>query len=315
MTKIERFLIALMFALLTAGVTLVMAQAKMESAAPSQQQREGCFTCHPQFQEAWASGAHGHATSDSLFNQSWTSQGRPGACLVCHVTGYDPATGTWQKDGVACEACHSPVNMNHPQEPMPVDHSTELCGHCHSDVRFGWQEWQASTHYQRNMTCTVCHDPHSAGLKTVKGAEDQGPSALCINCHREYGMDFPYSKHSQAGIKCVDCHLRHYGASGGREVHTMPDHSFNANLASCNTCHANQMHSSIGEASSAEPEPITQPSHIELPSNGALADQPAPVSPLGFAGLAGLLGLAGGMVLSPWLEKLYRRLNNSGRGK
>jgi hypothetical protein len=32
-----------------------------------------------------------------------------------------------------------------------------------------------------------------------------------------------------------------------------------------------------------------------------------PVSPVGFASMAGLLGLAGGMVLAPWLDRLYRR--------
>jgi hypothetical protein len=37
--------------------------------------------------------------------------------------------------------------------------------------------------------------------------------------------------------------------------------------------------------------------------------EPKPVSPFGFAVLAGMIGLAVGMVLSPWLEKIYRRLN------
>lgn len=147
-------------------------------------------------------GAHGRATSDPIFEQAWTAQGKPGACLVCHVTGYDPATATWQKDGVACEACHSPVpdehSVNPAANPVPVDRSPNLCGHCHSDARFGWEEWQASAHYQRNMACTVCHDAHSASLKTIISEADntQGTSALCINCHREVSMNFPYSKHN-----------------------------------------------------------------------------------------------------------------------
>jgi hypothetical protein len=40
-----------------------------------------------------------------------------------------------------------------------------------------------------------------------------------------------------------------------------------------------------------------------------VASNPSPVSPLGFAGLAGLIGLAGGMVLQPWLERAYRKVN------
>ena len=44
-------------------------------------------------------------------------------------------------------------------------------------------------------------------------------------------------------------------------------------------------------------------------SSVAVASEPAPVSPLGFAGLAGLIGLAAGTVLAPWLEKKYHVLN------
>ena len=91
------------------------------------------------------------------------------------------------------------------------------------------------------MTCTVCHDPHSATLKTVQGQEDIGPSALCINCHSEVSMAFPYSKHNQAGVSCVECHLRHF-EPGTTDVHAIPDHSFTASIATCSACHADQMH-------------------------------------------------------------------------
>ena len=38
----------------------------------------------------------------------------------------------------------------------------------------------------------------------------------------------------------------------------------------------------------------------------SVTPEPAPVSPIGFAGLAALIGLAAGMVLAPWLERFYR---------
>jgi predicted CXXCH cytochrome family protein len=157
------------------------------------------------------------------------------------------------------------------------------------------------------MTCTVCHNPHTAELKTVEGLEVQGPSGLCINCHRDYMTDFPYSNHSQSGVKCVDCHLHNFGANGDRDIHTMPDHGFSANLAACSACHADQMHGATAAAAlnllaTATPEPVME-------QDASLESQPAPVSPYGFAGLAGLLGLAGGVVLAPWLDKAYRKLN------
>lgn len=310
MIKPKHLLFSLAFALIAAAATLFVAQAQVQPDAtviPAQVDSTDCYACHQDFQEAWASGAHGHATNDPVFNQLWVDQGQPGACLVCHVTGYDPATGTWEKDGVACETCHNPVPTNHPEEPMPIDQSAELCGQCHSDARFGWDEWQTSTHFQRAMTCSVCHDPHSAGLKTVEGLEVQGSSGLCINCHRDYMTDFPYSIHSQASVECVDCHLHNFGVEGDRDIHTMPDHSFSANLAACTTCHVDQMHGQTASAAldltiTPTPEPV-------LAQDETLEAEPAPVSPYGFAGLAGLLGLAGGVVLSPWLEKAYRKIN------
>jgi predicted CXXCH cytochrome family protein len=194
---------------------------------------------------------------------------------------------------------------------MPIQDPSELCGQCHSEARFGWQEWQSSTHYQRNMTCTICHDPHTAALKVVEGQGEEGASALCINCHRQYSMNFSYSIHEQAGINCIDCHLRHYGESGDRDVHTMPDHSFTANLDSCNTCHASQMHTA-SDSTVTDLETIALTT-TEPTGNGQVSDQPSPLSPYGYAGLAGLLGLAGGMILSPWLDKAYRRITKDGR--
>jgi len=310
-TRMERFLIAIMFALFAAGITLVVANAQNVEPQPAAQFTSNCTTCHTEYQMTWESGAHGQAGDDPVFVEDWTNQGKPGACLVCHTTGYDPATATYKASGVTCEACHGPANENHPKEPMPVDRSPDLCGRCHSDTRFGWQDWTVSTHYQRGMDCATCHDPHSASLKTVSPAlNDNGlptdeVSALCINCHKEYSMDFSYTSHHQQGISCVDCHVKHI-ENENRTAHTVPDHSFNASLQSCNTCHAKQMHSPTeavpGEGTSV-PMQITE-ADIQLAS---VTPEPAPVSPVGFSLMAGLIGLAGGMVLAPWLERWYHR--------
>jgi hypothetical protein len=39
-----------------------------------------------------------------------------------------------------------------------------------------------------------------------------------------------------------------------------------------------------------------------------VSTEPDPVSPVGFATLAGLIGMASGMILTPWLERWYRRM-------
>ena len=119
-------------------------------------------------------------------------------------------------------------------------------------------------------------------------------------------MDFSYTAHAQQGISCVDCHVKGLG-NAERTAHTVPDHSFNASLASCNTCHAQQMHSPTEAISIKETTlPIpAEPSAEVKPAS--VVPEPDPVSPIGFSAMAGLLGLAGGMVLAPWLERWYQR--------
>jgi predicted CXXCH cytochrome family protein len=309
-SRIERLLIALMFALLAAGVTLVIASAQGE-VPPAGQTSTDCVVCHTEFQMTWENGAHGKAGSDPIFVEEWTKQGKPGACLVCHTTGYDPATATYKAAGVTCEACHGPAPADHPKTPMPVDRSTDLCGRCHSDTRFGWQDWKVSTHYQRGMDCATCHDPHSASLKKAAGPRGEAPttdevSALCINCHKESSMKFSYTSHAQKGVSCVECHVKH-AETPDKAAHTVPDHSFKASLDSCNSCHAQQMHS---PTEAKTPAGITLPVTVESAKEVkplAATPEPDPVSPMGFSAMAGFIGLAGGMVLAPWLERWYHR--------
>lgn len=308
--KLERLLIALMFALLAAGVTLVVVSAQDGTGSTAQFTKD-CAVCHTEFATTWQSGAHGQAGSDPVFVEEWTKQGKPGACLVCHTTGYDPATATYKAEGVTCEACHGPAPTDHPKSPMPVNRSTDLCGQCHSDTRFGWQDWKVSTHYQRGMDCATCHDPHSASLKTVPATEASTAaddvSQLCINCHQENSMDFPYTSHHQKGVSCVDCHVNHL-ENAERTAHTVPDHSFNASLQSCNTCHAQQMHSPTEALGATN---VSAPTSAESTEEklAAVTPEPEAASPVGFAALAGMIGLAGGMVLAPWLESWYRHLS------
>lgn len=314
-SRIERFIIALMFALLFAGAALIVAQAQEAVPASQTGVNEECANCHTEYFTTWQSGAHGQSGADPAFVQSWTEQGKPGACLVCHVTGYDPATATWQEDGITCAACHGEVSEDHPKVPVTVDRSPDLCGRCHSDTRFGWQGWEGSTHYQRGMDCSVCHDAHSAALKDIQPVEGQpamaDASQLCINCHKEVSMEFPYSEHHQRGVSCIDCHVEHLEEEN-RDPHSLPDHSFNANLKTCTTCHSDQMHSATNEASMPSAEGSTEvavepvePAEMQF---AAVTPEPAPVSPVGYAGLAGLVGLAAGMVLAPWLERFYHRV-------
>jgi len=86
-SRIERLLIAVMFALLAAGLTLVIASAQGETPPAGQTSSNDCAVCHTEFEMTWQNGAHGKAGSEPIFVEEWTKQGKPGACLVCHTTG------------------------------------------------------------------------------------------------------------------------------------------------------------------------------------------------------------------------------------
>ena len=315
-SRFEKILIALMFALLFAGVTLVAVSAQ-DVTPPSVQDETGeCADCHEDSQMSWENGPHGNAKSDPIFVKAWTDQGKPGACLNCHVTGYDEATGTWKEDGVTCAACHTDEGGEHPKTTMSVDSTPNTCGTCHTDTRFGLQAWEGSTHYQKGMDCSSCHDPHNASLKITINLKDpasaKDASRLCISCHEEASMNFPYSAHNKQGVTCIDCHLEHL-ENANTEIHRVADHSFKASIQTCATCHTDQMHAA-GEVISTKQavgismvEPVTEPTPaMEMSS---IVPEPTPVSPLGYAGLAALIGLAAGMVLAPWLERWYRLLS------
>ena len=304
-SKPERLIIAFMIALVFAGITLVVADA---ASAPTPQRTAsevGCETRHSDFMEEWQAGPHGQANSNSAFKEAWEAQGNPSACLVCHTTGYDPTTGTWEEDGIACEACHGPIPDEHPNNPASINRSPVLCGSCHSDARFGWENWEGSTHYQRDMTCINCHDPHQATIKTVLpegGSEADNASRLCQNCHSEYADDHTHTIHGEKGVTCSDCHLNTLEVESA--PHTVKDHSFHATLAACSDCHAEQIHNDEETAAV-----IDHHENVELSSVVPVTTEPDPVSPIGYAGLAGLIGLAAGTVLAPWLEEKYRKLS------
>ena len=288
---IFRILVGLAFALPMMLIAVALARAD-DPIRPAE--TGSCFRCHTDFYQAWDEGAHGQAASESAFKALWEAQGKPERCLACHTTGYDPATGTFKAEGVTCEACHGPVPEDHPDEPMPTDHTANTCGQCHIDTMF---EWQVSQHRQQNLSCSSCHDPHKTELKAAS------PSELCGTCHQEQTSKFSHTAHSQNNVNCADCHLAPMDGLAS-EGHAFRNHSFNVELSTCNKCHADRMHEPVAmpmAQSTATPvEAMTSVNAM------GVSLEPEPVSPVGFAVLAGVLGLGLGLVVSPWLERWYR---------
>jgi hypothetical protein len=292
-----RLFFGLLFALPLIGLSVALTQAEALPAAGHAAQLD-CKACHKDFHKAWEKGAHGQAMADTTFTEAWAAQGQPGQCLTCHTTGYDSDTGSYLAEGVTCQACHSPITENHPMEPMATDRGAKLCGTCHTETYF---EWQASQHREVDLACVGCHDSHATTLKADDASE------LCATCHRDRASNFNHTAHSQVGLTCADCHLSQVNGTTG-EGHAVRDHSFNVKLSTCSSCHAYQMHDPV-EVHTDQPTPMP-PDSMSAVETLSVSAVPEQVNPLGFVTLAGLVGFATGIVLAPWLERWYRRMNH-----
>lgn len=294
--RTKRLIIGIVFGTIGVIISAFFVQT-MPDTEIAHAQGTDCGVCHADFENAWLGSAHANSVVDPVFQEAWEAGGRSGSCLECHTTGYDMSTGMWEEGNITCAACHSPEAIGHPNEPMPSDRSGELCGECHNETYF---EWQASQHRQTNLACVDCHDPHATSLK----ADD--PSALCSSCHRTRSSNFAHTQHAQVGLTCADCHLETLDGEMG-EGHSKRAHTFQVQLTTCNSCHAYQMHDPVDvHQDSTSPDPDAMAAVDTL----MVSSEPNPASPVGFAMLSGLVGMASGMILAPWLERVYRRLND-----
>lgn len=301
---LKRLSVGLCFALVAAALAVAVGEA-------SETRQEGpvrtdCQDCHESVVVNWQAGAHGQSLADPVFQEAWQEQGSPSECLACHTSGYDPDTGTYESEGIACSVCHTPMSGPHPEMPMSTDPSSRQCGTCHVDT---YAEWQVSAHGEGEMGCARCHNPHTTTLKKGNMGD------LCSTCHNEEGHFYAYTAHAEQGLTCTDCHLRvsegPMGDGHGQRVHT-----FDVDLNTCTECHGTQMHFPVsGEMTSSENYMWSayEPEAEQVACTNAepvLTDSPPqqPAQPLNYL-LVAAVGLGFGMAITPWAEDLYRRVS------
>ncbi|MCA9918982.1 MAG: hypothetical protein KC445_13565 [Anaerolineales bacterium] len=222
-------------AVLLFTVQLTLAQDGEEPDAPVIPTQE-CQECHLDVAAHWEDSAHANAFADEIFQEKWQGLGEPTECLACHTTNFQPATGEYGAEGVACESCHGEITEEHPPAPVPILADTEYCGTCHTTTL---GEWHQTGHASEDIGCMDCHDPHSQQPLFEK------PDELCLNCHdsEENVEHFVNDVHIQEGIGCMDCH--------GLVIlpEEMPDdgvvptgHSFTITSETCVACHTDALH-------------------------------------------------------------------------
>jgi formate-dependent nitrite reductase cytochrome c552 subunit len=330
---LKRITIGVTFALLLGFLTFAATKAQ---TVPEAYDSDDCGNCHETVTAQWENSRHGHASVAETFLAAWAEQGSLPDCLRCHTTGFDLATGTYEKEGVACETCHPSDPAEHPQKIMQTDISSRMCGQCHIDT---FAEWETSQHGQEELTCARCHNPHTNELRAGNMQD------TCRSCHKEETHFFNYTVHGNEGVLCTDCHLQTKSNPLGNG-HGQISHTFTVGTDTCAACHNDDMHipseavmgdsansdilpaSSMstvaGEMASSNVSPcpyeedpaLMQAGFLTINSSGneSALPEPSTNSPFNFAVMAALIGMAFGLVGSPWLEKWQEKLRNQKDG-
>ncbi len=154
----------------------------------------------------------------------------------------------------ACGRCHSRRGITAAEyefdKPLMDTHSPSLLedrlyfadGQIREEV-YVYGSFMQSRMYQAGVSCSDCHEPHSATLRT--GPE---PSAVCATCHLPTRFDSSeHHNHPVESVACVDCHMvsRDFMVVDGRRDHSFriprPDLTIaTGSPNACNQCHSDQ---------------------------------------------------------------------------
>lgn len=198
-------------------------------------------------------------------------------CQTCHKAKYE----LWSvsKHGsvpIDCETCHRLTGAgNHPEASYSTQNQALTCDTCHADKA---EAWKSSRHGDINLGCASCHEVHSQEMKVLDDNQ-----LICANCHKKQFEVAHDSTHGAAGLSCENCHLGEYS-----------DHSFKANITSCEACHTDLHEASSLLAAGVMVEPV-------IPADPSAAAPEATAEPIPAEPEAEGTSQAGGIQLPSWL--------------
>jgi predicted CXXCH cytochrome family protein len=224
----------------------------------------GCEACH---------GAGSHHVAWAQERQRWSLFGRPDDPSMGLVERFtERRDATWTRDAAT-------GNANRSSAPRSLRAEVETCGLCHArrgEFSEAWVpgQWLSDTHtvaplgrglyhadgqmlgevynygsfkqskmFAAGVTCSDCHDPHSASLR------DPG-DGVCLQCHSadKYAA-VVHRQHAEMNpsLSCASCHMptRTYMVVDPRHDHSLriprPDLSVRLGTPNaCNDCHTDK---------------------------------------------------------------------------
>src|SRR5271165_7010955 len=224
----------------------------------------GCETCHGQGSAhvAWAEAHPGRRPADSKTDDlkglivSFDER-RTAAWTIDPATGNatrSAAPATLRKEVETCGFCHARrATISQDWVPgqwlsdthvaTPLSHGLYFADGQMEDEVYNYGSFKQSKMFAKGVTCSDCHDPHSAKMK-LPG------DAVCLQCHAadKYAVA-AHSRHEGVNppVGCPSCHMptRTYMLVDPRHDHSMrvprPDISVKLGTPNaCNDCHADK---------------------------------------------------------------------------
>lgn len=184
-----RTLVFLAALALFATAQAVRAQPQSGQSSPE----EICKACHLESFNSYSASRHG--TKADL-----RAPANRGGCLVCHGDGALEHAKKGGGRGVG-------GIINPASKTLAAETKNGICLTCHQGGKR--IHWSSSTHASRDVSCTSCHQVHTAHDRT---RDKVTQSETCFTCHKEQRVQIsrPYRHPIREGlVACSDCHNPH----------------------------------------------------------------------------------------------------------
>jgi tetratricopeptide (TPR) repeat protein len=161
-----------------------------------------------------------------------TPQNQPEACGRCHA----------RRAVIAAEYVYGRPLLDTHRVSVLAENLYFADGQIQDEV-YVYGSFLQSRMYRAGVSCSDCHEPHSATLKS-----DGAVSDVCSTCHLPtvFGAT-DHHRHESGQVQCVDCHMpsRDYMVIDGRRDHSFRVPRPDLTLATgspnaCDNCHADQ---------------------------------------------------------------------------